>query len=134
MAVSKILLDFSEYQRLKLFEKKYLDNKAEMKAITHPVQSGSGAHYNQSLEKTVIQNENKNENSEEVEPQQLLDPISVPQEREDIDREPGGREESSEQEPEPEPEQETETEPKKKSQKKLRSEDCWWYLGEPHHS
>lgn len=122
MATHKVFIDASEYQRLKDTEQKYVHLKREKKKSDL---EGHGSNINADLEKTVLENSNKND--DEISAPGLLGPITVPEPVKDID---GAK-------PSNEPKRdlsENITEPPQKRRTIKKEEDLpeeWWYLGIP---
>lgn len=123
MAVAKVLLDFTEYQRLKLIETKY--HHIKQLHSNSAIQDGKGStNFNSSLEKTVMENEN--DISIDPPSPEIVDPISVPAMREDIDKLPGSSDVLST--------ESTQTKKGKKNKNPSPLRKDWWFLGIPKHS
>ena len=115
MLSAKVLLDYSDYLKLKEFEKKY----HSLKANTEREQHGQGeiATPEQRLEKTILVHENDDELPVQ-EKQTILDPITTPQAVQDISSRP---------------EKDTGVQ-KRKSEESAPREgngDPWYYIGIP---
>ena len=82
MYSEKVLIDWSEYQRLKSYEKKYIQLKKQQdKYASVGEQSGQGREDN--LEKIILSNENENENVPKK--QEILAPLTTPEVPKDIE-------------------------------------------------
>ena len=82
MYAEKVLIDWSEYQRLKSCEKKYVQLKKQLdRHASLGEQSGQG--HEQSLEKLILTQENENDNVPKK--QEIVPPITTPPEAQDID-------------------------------------------------
>ena len=127
MAVSKILVNYEEYMRLKEVEGKYLHLVSEKKD-----QVGHGSNPLVELQKTVLANEHNLD--ETAAPQQLVDPITVP----DLPVESGASEqvkpEPSSSEPSassPEPSASSKPSSSKPSTSHEELPEAWWFIDIP---
>ena len=115
MQSTKVLIDHSDYIKLKEYEKKYHAMKASEET---PEQDGRGddASPEKRLEKTIL----VNENSEETPPknQAILDPITTPEAIEDIDSRIAPHSSKQDQTNQPKPPKRANTDP-------------WYYIGIP---
>ena len=78
----KVLLDWSEYQRLKSYEKKYIQLKKQTERTQANLSEQTGQGREQELERVILSQENENENVPKR--QEILPPITTPQTITDI--------------------------------------------------
>lgn len=122
MLSKKILLDYSEFQRLKSIEKKYGESKKVVKMEAD--QSGSGSSPGEdSLAKIIL----TNENALVAPPQEILNPITAAPPLVDpgsvsIPHPIAGPSRTKDSDKERKPKREENNEPLPKN---------WWYIGKP---
>jgi len=125
MSVSKILVNYDEFKRLKEIETKYNDiteTKKNNSEKNNSEQEGSGVNPLIQLEKTVMLNDNK---LNLPSTQKVTDPITTPALATESDSEPSVKATESDSEPSVKV-----TEPKKGEG--ITEEICppnWWYIG-----
>ena len=137
MYAEKVLIDWSEYQRLKSCEKKYVQLKKQLdRHASLGEQSGQG--HEQSLEKLILTKENEDDSVPKK--QEIIPPITTPPEAQDIDsplRPKVGESESKRQEPLPPKVGESGSkEPEMKRKRKRKSDTIpnngkWFFIGVP---
>ena len=84
MQTAKVLIDYSDYLKLKEYEKRYHQMKSGPSPQKEQEGQGSETTPEQRLEKTILTNENSDEQQKSPEKQTILDPITTPMGVQDI--------------------------------------------------
>ena len=121
MYSEKVLIDWTEYQRLKSYEKKYISLKKQVERDQQKVSEQSGQGSEQELERNILIQENENDNVPK--PQTILEPITAPKRIEDASL-PSTSKESNEGTPEI-------SAPKKRKKNAEKLPEKWYFIGVP---
>ena len=116
MYSEKVLIDWTEYQRLKSYEKKYIALKKQVEREHQKVSEQIGRGSEQELERNILIQENENDNVPK--PQKILEPITAPKMIEDVSL-PTTSKESHEGGTEGTPDQSSQKKRKKQTEKLL---------------
>ena len=122
MQTAKVQIDYSDYLKLKEYEKRYHQMKAGPSSQKEQEGQGSETTPEQRLEKTILTNENSDEDPKNPEKQTILDPITTPMGVEDISTKAKASKHS---------EVVTNKTMQEKRKRPQEPKDPWYYIGVP---